>query len=127
MDQVLVLVVEDDPLIQMDVESALQDAGFEVITASQGTAAIAALDKHHSSIRAVVTDIQLGPGPSGWEVAKHAREIVPSMSIVYVTGDSGHEWVSLGVPNSQLIHKPFAFSQLITAVASSLNGPPPAD
>lgn len=44
-----------------------------------------------------------------------------SMPVVYVTRAEGHDWASLGVPNSALIAKPFAPAQVLTAVSQLLN------
>jgi len=46
--------------------------------------------------------------------------------IVYMSGASGHEWTSHGVPNSVLIAKPFAIGQIVTAVSQLLNAGGPA-
>lgn len=66
----------------------------------------------------MVTDINLGAGAStGWAVGQHARELNPEMPIVYVTGDSAHEWPSPGVPHSVVLPKPFAPADLVVAMA----------
>jgi two-component system cell cycle response regulator CpdR len=39
---------------------------------------------------------------AGWEVARVAREIDPTMPVVYMTGTQGEEWASKGVPQSVL-------------------------
>lgn len=124
MDQPLVLVVEDDAILLRDVESTLQDAGFDVITAYEGATALVTFADHRDTIRAVVTDVDLGQGLSGWEVARHIRANVPTMTVVYMTADSAHEWAAQGVPESQLLLKPFANAQLVTAVSGSLNEVP---
>ena len=72
-------------------------------------------------MRALITDIKLGSKVTGWDVAKHARELNPDLPIVYITGSDGHDWASLGVPNSVLITKPFAPAQVLTAVSQLLN------
>jgi hypothetical protein len=41
--------------------------------------------------------------------------------VIYITGADGHDWASLGVPNSVLIGKPFAPAQVLTAVSQLLN------
>lgn len=69
----------------------------------------------------MLTDIQLGRGPDGWEVARHARELVPEMPVVYISGDSAHEWTARGVPDSIMVSKPFVDAQIITAVSTLLN------
>lgn len=58
---------------------------------------------------------------SGWEVAVRARELKPDLPVVYVTGDSGHEWASRGVPGSVVVSKPFAPAQIVVALASLAN------
>lgn len=117
----LVLVIEDEAMILMDVETALTEAGSEVITAANAVQALKQFDKSSATIRAVVTDIRLGKGASGWDVGRHVREAVPTMPIVYMSGDSSGDWTSQGVPNSVMIAKPFAFPQLVTALSTLLN------
>lgn len=122
---VLVLVVEDEPLIQDVVRSALEEAGFRVLVASKGAAAIGLLEGDQSgAIRAVVTDINLGSGTNGWQVATRARELRPEMPLLYVTGGNADEWAVNGVPQSILINKPFAPAQIVTAVSQVLNTAP---
>lgn len=63
---VLILVVENEVLIQGVVHSALEDAGFGVVVASTGAAAIESLEgSQGNTIGAVVTDINLGRGADG--------------------------------------------------------------
>jgi CheY-like chemotaxis protein len=76
--------------------------------------------------RALVTDINLRGRMDGWEAAKQARQVAPDFPVVYITAASGGQWASEGVPKSVLLTKPFAPSQLVTAVSSLLNaGSPP--
>lgn len=118
----IILVVEDDPLIQPIVEDALTDGGFEIAIAPSGETAVELLDASDAKYKALVTDINLGRGKmDGWEVARRAREINPQFPVVYMTGDSAAEWASKGVPNSILLTKPFAPAQLVTAVSQPLN------
>lgn len=113
--------MEDEPIILMDAEQLLQDAGFDVIVANKGEAALAALEDEENVPVGIVTDIRLGNGISGWEVARHAREKHPAIAVVYMTADSAADWTAYGVPKSALVPKPFAGAQLVTAVASLLN------
>lgn len=117
---VVLLVVEDEPLIQGLLEDMLAEAGFEVTTACNGDQAIAELATGAGRFRAVITDIRLGTGPDGWEVGQRARELVAEMSVVYVTADSDHMWLSKGVPGSVLVLKPFSSAQIITVVSTLL-------
>ncbi len=114
-------LVEDDALIRELLEASLTDAGFEVIEVSCGTKALAEFIADAAHFRAVITDIRLGAGPDGWAVARRARELVPNMPVVYMSGDSSHEWSAKGVPHSLMVTKPFAPTQIITAVSTLLN------
>lgn len=118
---IVVLLVEDEPLIASVLEDVLEDGGFTVLVAHSGQEAIAAIDEAAGALAGVVTDIRLGAGPSGWDVARHARELNAVTPIVYMTGDSSHDHGSLGVPASVILQKPFAPAQLITAVATLMN------
>jgi DNA-binding response OmpR family regulator len=124
-DLITLLVVEDDQLIQEMIEDALSDGGFESAITASGKEAIEFLKSEKSQYRAVLTDISLQGNVAGWEVARVAREIDPTMPVVYMTGTHGEEWASKGVPNSVLLLKPFAPAQLVTAVSALLNGNPP--
>jgi len=120
-DQPVILVIEDDPPIQIVVEDALTDGGFEPAIAPSGEEAVTLLKGGHTKYRALVTDINLRGRMDGWEVAKQAREIDPEFPIIYMTGASADQYASHGVPNSILLTKPFAPAQLVTAVSQLLN------
>jgi len=124
-DLAVVLVVEDDPPLQVVVEDALTDGGFEPAIAPSGEEAVTLLKGYKGKYRALVTDIKLLGRIDGWEVAKQARQIDPEFPIVYLTGAHAHQWASHGVPNSVLLTKPFAPAQLVTAVSQLLNAGTP--
>ena len=115
------LLVEDDFALQSVLEIALSEEGFEVVVANTGAAALEELTAGNTQFRAVITDIRLGKGPSGWEVARRAREITSRLPIVYMSGDSAGEWTVYGVPASVMLQKPFVVAQLVTAVTTLLN------
>ena len=118
----LELVVEDEALIQDWVETALLEAGFQVAKATSAEEAITLLEKDGSEYRALVTDINLAPGKlMGWDAARRGGELTPEFPVVYMTGESEHQWASEGVPNSVMIAKPFAPVQIVTAVSNLLN------
>jgi DNA-binding response OmpR family regulator len=114
----VILVVEDDPPIQIIVEDALADGGFEPAITASGEEAVTLLKRHKGKYHALVVDIALLGRLDGWQVAKRAREIDPAFPILYITGADADRWPSQGVPNSGLLTKPFAPTQLVTAVSS---------
>ncbi|TCV75934.1 response regulator [Neorhizobium sp. S3-V5DH] len=117
----LVLLVEDQPLLLLEAEDILKQQHFQVISAVNGNEGLSELDRDATRFSAVITDVRLGDGPNGWDVARHARELVPAMPVVYVTADSADEWAANGVPESILIAKPFVPAQLVMAIATLLN------
>lgn len=115
------LVVDDETIITAMLDDVLQDADYEVIVANCGQQATAILDDPAHEIAGIVTDINMGNGPSGWDVARHARFLRPNIPVVYMTGAAATEWPVHGVPRSVLIGKPFASGQITTAIATLLN------
>ena len=117
----LLLIVEDEVLIRDLLVTAFEDSGFEVLTTGSAEEAFRLLLEHAGELSGVVTDVNLGGESTGWDVARRARETAPSLPVVYMTGDSAHQWPSQGVPDSVLLVKPFVPVQLITAVATLMN------
>jgi CheY-like chemotaxis protein len=116
-EEPVLLLVEDDALVVTVAEDALKLGGYAVTAATTGTEAFSALDAPSAKFAGLVTDIGLGHGPDGWEVARHAREHQADMPIVYMTAESAGEWPTHGVPNSLLVQKPNAPAQLLAAIA----------
>ena len=56
-DLLMILVVEDDPLIQTLVEEQLTDGGFELAIATSGEEAVTLLKSANAKYRALVTAI----------------------------------------------------------------------
>jgi DNA-binding response OmpR family regulator len=113
----ILLYVEDEQLIQECVVASLEEAGFKILAATSGEQALSLLNAN-GGIQGLITDVNLGNGPDGWEVARLARELTPALPVVYVSAESEHEWTSMGVPNSLMIAKPFAHAQIIVAISS---------
>ena len=123
-----ILIVEDEALIRMGLADSLKSGGFAVAECSDGSEALGYIDDA-SQLQGLITDIQLGAGPNGWEVARHARRKFANLPVVYVTGDSAADWTVEGVPGSVLLQKPYADAQMLTAMSNLLieAGPlPPA-
>ena len=120
-DLPVVLVIEDDPDVQVILDDALTEGGFEPAIAASGEEAVTLLKSGLIKYRALVTDVALKGRMDGWEVARQSREIDPAFPIVYITGAAVRRWPSRGVPNSILLEKPFAPAQLITAISQLLN------
>lgn len=115
-DAPIILVIEDDRDLQMMVEDALTDGGFEPAIAPSGEEALTLLKAFSTKYSALVTDIRLLGRLDGWRVARGAREVDPSFPVLYITGGGGDEWPTKGVPDSILLQKPFSPDELVAAV-----------
>jgi DNA-binding NarL/FixJ family response regulator len=81
----LVLVVDNDPLFRASVREPLERAGFDVLEADDGEAALAAADKRKPEL--VLLDVCL-PGASGYEVCHELRDrFGDTLGIIFVSGE----------------------------------------
>jgi DNA-binding response OmpR family regulator len=117
--RICLLLVEDDLALGETLADALYDFGYDVVVACSGMQALAELDADAPQFQEVITDIDLGTGPNGWDVGRRARECVADMPVVYMSGNSS-EWPSQGVTNSVFIAKPFRLAQINTTLTALL-------
>lgn len=112
------LLVEDEPLVQDLIVIVLEEAGFSIAVANDGLQAIELIEGEDELFCGLITDINLGPGADGWEVARKARARADDLPVIYVSGASCHEWASKGVPNSLMMTKPFDPAQFVVSILS---------
>jgi CheY-like chemotaxis protein len=108
-DATTVLVVDDQALVRQALARVLTDAGYAVVAAADGLAALDALDEQ--PIDAVVADVSMAHLDGiGLLAALRTRE--PSMPVVLMTaGDQ--DLTGLGVP---VLRKPFDVEDLLALV-----------
>jgi DNA-binding NtrC family response regulator len=82
---VCVLIVEDEPLVNLDIADELQRAGYEVISVFDADQAIAALDKR-DDISVVFTDIDMPGSMDGPKLAAYVRDRFPPVTILITNG-----------------------------------------
>ena len=73
MEEPIVLLVEDEPLILLVAQDALQAGGYAVLPVQLASEALNILDERIAELAGLVTDIRLPGGSDGWQVARHAR------------------------------------------------------
>src|SRR5690606_30647728 len=83
------LVVDDEPPIHQILEETFAAAGYEMASAADGAEAIDLLQGRAFRPDALITDLGLGQGPNGWQVARFARTLQPALPVVYITGGRG--------------------------------------
>lgn len=78
-----ILVIDDEKNIREGLQIALEDEGYEVITASDGSSG---LDKAlHEQVDLVITDLRM-PGLSGEEILREVITKTPGVSVIVLTG-----------------------------------------
>lgn len=116
-----VLVVEDECLIRMLVCNLLEEAGYICIEASNAIEALALLDSKLCHPALLVTDFNLGPGLNGQTLAREVVSRIPSLPIVFMTGNpEAFDHYPFRV-DEKLVAKPFAGSDLVTRVDALLH------
>ena len=119
-----ILIVEDEPLIGLDVQEGLESAGFGTLFVACPFEATALLEAGVTAFAGLITDIRLGTTITGWDVARAARRKAPGFPVVYMSGDSAIDHRIHGVPDSIMVQKPFVIAQIVTAITGLLNGLP---
>jgi DNA-binding NtrC family response regulator len=80
-----ILVVDDEPLIRINLADFFEDEGFDVFEAENADAAIAVLEAN-PAIRIVLTDVQMPGSMDGVKLAHHVRERFPPTLLVVASG-----------------------------------------
>ena len=84
----LILIADDEDTLLRSVAASLAKAGFRVVLAENGAAALDAFIATPDEIALVLTDIVM-PGMSGTELAERVREIRPGAKVVLMSGYPG--------------------------------------
>jgi two-component system, response regulator PdtaR len=76
-----VLVVDDEPLIRMDIAATIENASFRVYEAANADDAVALLESRED-IKVVITDVEMPGSMNGIELAHFAQAYRPLKIIV---------------------------------------------
>ena len=117
-----ILVVEDDAIVRMLIVDVLEELEYAVLEAEDGDKALEILASPDQPIDLMMTDHGL-PGMDGRELAKRARELRPSLPILFASGYAEN----IDVPaDMNVIGKPFSIDQLRDKVKAIItNNPSP--
>ena len=106
-----ILVAADSREFAEMLRATLEGAGYEVVSAYSGLAAIAAVER--GGVVGALLDV-LMPGISGDAIAERLHQIDPALPVLLMTGDSGDAFAAGA--RLPVLHKPFSHEDLITAV-----------
>ena len=114
-----VLVVDDDPGARLLVGSALEVAGFRVVTAADGKSAMSQFHLHPADC--VVLDVVM-PGMSGFDVCRDIRKAGLRVPIIILSAKTEEIDVVVGleIGADDYITKPFRTRELLARIAAHL-------
>jgi CheY-like chemotaxis protein len=81
-----ILVVDDEPLVRMDLVAMAEEEGFETVQAASASEALKILESRND-IRVVLTDIMMPGDMNGLALAHVVRERWPPTVIVICSGN----------------------------------------
>jgi nitrogen-specific signal transduction histidine kinase/CheY-like chemotaxis protein len=119
----LILVVDDEPNILGITKMILEKHRYDVLSASDGTEALAIFAQQMQSIRLVLTDISM-PYMDGTALARALRKMKSDLPIIASSGQGERtgvaEFQELGVKN--FLTKPYNTEKLLATVHETLQG-----
>ncbi len=117
----LILVVDDEENIRQITQATLEKYNYRVVTANDGTEALAVYAQRGAEIALVLTDLAM-PYLDGLATIRALRRIDPELKIIAASGlttaEQNAELGALAV--NAFLSKPFAAEKLLTALAEVL-------
>jgi CheY-like chemotaxis protein len=112
---VVVLLVDDEPMLRMLAREGLEDAGFEVVEADDAEAALEILGAR-ADVTVLFTDVNM-PGPlDGLALARRVHEQWPAIQLVLTSGRG----LAAPLPDDgRFMPKPYSIVELISAVGEA--------
>jgi len=116
-----ILVVEDEVLVSMDIEAALEDAGAQIVGPAGSLAAAADVFAAHPEISGAILDVSL----NGEDVYPLAVELaVKQIPIVFHTGHAEQNALLARFPNAAVCVKPVAVEKLLRTLSTLMRNQP---
>ena len=117
-----VLLVEDDPEVRKVVQVFLEGLHCKVIAAATARQALAIMDAEQQPFGLLLSDIALGAGMRGTQLAAEAQQRFPGLAVLLMSGfpvnpASDHEGERL---RWEVLRKPYAKSELARAMTRAL-------
>jgi CheY-like chemotaxis protein len=104
------MVVDDDDAVRGAIADALRDSGYRVAEASSGEGALRRLERIPPAV--LVSDVNLGPGMSGLELAATVHKLWPATGVLLVSADPGQF-----TGGEEFLSKPFSTDRFLKRVA----------
>jgi CheY-like chemotaxis protein len=113
--RLVVLVVEDEPLMLMDALDVVTEAGFQAIGAKNADEAIRILEGR-ADIRVVFTDVNMPGSMDGIKLAHAVRDRWPPIEIIVTSGLTVENVQELLPERGIFFPKPYTPAQVASAL-----------
>ena len=119
-----ILIVDDDPLIRMTVETHVQSLGYRALTASSVTDALR-IYTENAPIDVVLTDVMM-PGLLGSDLGRILQKSAPELAVIFMSAHPRHDLVERGYlqAGARILAKPFDARELGGALQHALQDKP---
>lgn len=109
-----ILLAEDDASMRTYLSRALENAGYEVVSVDNGTAALPWIETAYFDL--LLTDIVM-PEMDGIELAQRCAEMSPDTKVMFITGFAAVSLkASREMPQAKVLSKPFHLRDLVLEV-----------
>ncbi len=114
-----ILVIDDEPIITMSCQKALQSEGYDVHTSSSGMEGVEMFKRDNYDL--VIVDNKM-PGLDGFEVLVKVRAKRPSQKVIIISGYNTVEQFQKAQDYgaSLYLEKPFTPDELLEAVKKTI-------
>ncbi len=116
-----ILLVEDENAVRRLLRRLLEREGYVVLEARHGVDALQLWHEHAGVIDAVLTDLRMRE-MSGSALAQRLRADDASLPIVFMSGYADSDASDPGICNGSYLAKPFSKAQLLSMIATVLDG-----
>jgi two-component system CheB/CheR fusion protein len=117
----VVLLVEDEDGVRGLTKRVLERAGYVVLEAADGRAALSVVEAESRRIDILVSDVSM-PGMSGGALVEGAVKLLPGLKVLLVSGHTedvlAKEGIAKGTP---FLAKPYAPAELVRKVRAVLD------
>lgn len=116
-----ILLVEDEVPVRIFASNALQNKGYKILEADNGSSALEIIDKEQGNIDLIITDIIM-PELNGPEFIKQIVNEYPNIKIIFISGYAEDYFDDI-YPNNRKINflpKPFTLKDLAYKVKTTM-------
>jgi len=117
-----ILLAEDDPQARNLIATVLERAGYRVLVAPDGEAALLLFSEHENELDLALIDAVM-PKRDGRYVYEKIRNVLPRLPLIFISGYSGDlmDFPDTESDSYRWIHKPFPPDDLLRLVRQELD------